>query len=253
MYLDEERSTYQKVILCIFAAMAVIFAVWTAVSRSNEGVLFYETLLAVSEEDGQTVYSGELYGEAVTITCREENGTKLVDFSAPGHYSAACRVEYPEGTITTEFSKTIPRIRILRNDEVLFSGGYDPDPENWYMDYYNEDGTLTLSVVTSIRTSDGTDPWFNFEFDTSDIIRFANGPGISARGSWGIYFLTLFVTIICALLTAFPNTVFHLQHFLSVRDPEPTEFYYFMHKVGSVIFVVMLLITYIKGVTTFVS
>ena len=79
--MDIERQPYQKIILCLLAAMAVLFAVWTAVSRTHEGVAFQETLLTIHEEDGQTVYSGKLYGTPFTITCREENGTTHADFA----------------------------------------------------------------------------------------------------------------------------------------------------------------------------
>lgn len=253
MHLDTERERYQKIILCIYLAMAIIFAIWTGISRSNDGVQFRETLLEVSEQGGTTVYSGVVYGIPVTITNREENGTKYVNFSADGEYYATCRVEYPEGTIKTEFGTEVKRIKIIRNDEVLFSGGYDPAPEiNSYMKFYSEDGTWNMDPMVSIRASNGVDPWYNFEFDMSDIIRFAGSPKTSAYGSWGRYFLALFVSVIGAVTTAFPNTIFYLEHFLSVYNPEPTDFYYICHKIASVIYVGMTFFAYINGVFTLV-
>ncbi|MBR3704520.1 MAG: hypothetical protein IKM11_03415 [Oscillospiraceae bacterium] len=249
MHLDTERERYQKVILCIYLAMAIIFAIWTGISRSNDGVEFRETLLEVSEQGSATVYSGLVYGTPVTITRREENGTKFVNFSADGIYYADCRVEYPEGTIKTEFGTEVKRIQIIRNDEVLFAGGYDPAPEiNSYMKFYNEDGTWSMDPMVSIRASNGVNPWFNFEFDMSDIIRFAGSPKTSAYGSWGWYFLAVFFSLIGALETAFPNTIFYLQHFLHVYNPEPTDFYCFCHKVGSVIYAGVIFFLYLKGV-----
>ena len=249
MHLDEERERYQKVILCIYLAMAIIFAIWTAISRSNDGVLFRETLLEISQQGSTTVYSGTVYSTPVTITSREENGTKFVNFSADGVYYANCRVEYPEGTIKTEFGTEVGLIQIIRNDEVLFSGGYDPAPEiNSYMKFYNEDGTWSMDPMVSIHASSGVDPWFNFEFDMSDIIRFAGSPKISAYGSWGRYFFVVFISVICALETAFPNAIFFFNHFLSVRDPEPTDFYYTCHKIASIIFVGLVLWAYLECV-----
>ena len=244
----ERCSTFQKVIVCIFAAMAVIFAIWTAISRTNEGVVFHETLLKVTTRGDTTVYRGRLYGTPVTITSREENGTKLVNFSADGAYYADCRVEYPGGTIQTEFGSEVSRIKIIRNDEVLFSGGYDPDPKTVsYAHYYSEDGTWDTSFMLSISAG-GIDPWSSFEFDISDIMRFAHQPGLSAYGSWAVYFLALIVSVFCAFMTIFPDEIFYLEHVLSVHNPEPTDFYYFMHKVGSVICVILIFITYVKGI-----
>ena len=249
MYSDKNRKPYQNIILCLFAAAAVIFAIWTAVSRANEGVAFREELLEISQQGSATVYSGELYGTAVTITCRVEDGAKLVNFSADGKYYAACRVEYPEGTILTEHGLEVPRLRILRNDEILFSGGYDSSADSG-MKYYNSDGTWEPMVSTYVESSG--DPWHHFAFHTSDIMRFAGGPGTAAYGSWLCYFIALFISLIGALLTAFPNTTFYLSHSLSVRDPEPTDFYYATHKIGSWVYAFIVIMTYIKGITTIV-
>ena len=248
--MDMERSTYQKVLLCLLAAMAVLFAVLTAVSRTHEGVAFRDELLTIGEEGSQTVYSGTLYGDSITIICREENGTKLVDFDAPGHYTAHCRVEFPEGTITTEYGDAVPRIRILRNDEVLFSGGYDPTADD-HLRYFSEDGTFTIEPSISIYTSGG-DPWYHFELSVYDIMCFAMGPETSVRGSWAGYFIALLLTVIGALLTAFPETVFYLSHCLSVQDPEPTDFFYFTHKLGSILFAAIVLFLYCNGVLAIV-
>ena len=244
--MDTERQPCQKIILCLLAAMAVLFAVWTAVSRTHEGVAFQETLLTIHEENGQTVYSGNLYSTPFTITCREENGTTHVDFDAPGHYTAHCRVEFPEGTITTEFGKSVPRVRILRDEELLFSGGYDPAPDSSALKFCSEDGSWEPAV--SIGFMGNGDPWHYFEFSAWEIFDFATGQETSVRGSWRMYLMALFLTVIGALLIAFPETTFYLSHCLDVRDPEPTDFYYFTHKVSSVLLTGIILVLYCIGI-----
>lgn len=245
MSLDIERAPYQKIVLCLLAAMTVLFAVWTAVSRTNEGVAFQETLLEISEQGSTTIYSGTLYSTPVTITCREENGAINVNFEAPGHYTAVCRVEFPEGTITTDYGKTVPRIRVLRDGEELFSGGYIPDPDSSYPKYFREDGSpeAPISVYTS-----GADPWHGFAFDAFYIMKFAVGPEISARGSWPVYLIGLVLSVIGGLLTAYPETTFYLNHCFSVRDPEPTDFYYATHKFCSFAYAALMLFVYLWGV-----
>lgn len=246
MSLDTNRAPYQKIILILLAAMAVIFAIWTAINRANEGVLFRETLLEVSAQGDATVYSGRVYGTNVTITYRDENGTKFVNFSADGEYYAACRVEYPGGTIKTEYGTEVDRIKIIRGDEVLFSGGYDPAPTvNNLAKYYNEDGTWNMGTIVSVHAYTSSNPWNGFEFNLSDIMHFAHTPALSAHGSWGFYFLALVVTAIGALAVAFPETSFYLRHFLDVRDPEPTDFFYACHKIGSFVYVGASLVMYL--------
>ena len=253
MHLDTERDLYQKIILGIYLAMAVIFAICIAISRANGGVLFRDALLEVSEQGSTTVYSGTVYGTNVTITSREENGTKYVNFSADGEYYANCRIEFPEGTIYTQFETEVGRIQIIRNDEVIFSGGYSTDTFDFTdLAFFNEDGSHTFYPGNDIEIYSSSYPWSGFEFGVSSIVRFAGTPETTAYGSWGWYFMALFVAIIGALLTAYPNTVFFFEHFLSVQDPEPTDFYYFCHKVGSVLYVGFAFFMYIKAVFTIV-
>lgn len=247
--MDIERQPYQKIILCLLAAMAVLFAVWTAVSRTHEGVAFHDRLLEIGEQGGTIVYSGTLYGTPVTITSREENGIRYVNFSADGEYYAACRVEYPEGTITTEHGQSVQRIRVIRNDEVLFSGGYDPEPDgNDFLRFFSEDGSWDPLVTVS--TMGNGSPWHYFEFDVHDILRFAGEVETSVRGSWRMYLTALFLTVIGALLIAFPETTFFLSHCLDVRDPEPTDFYYFTHKLSSILLTGIILVLYCIGIFT---
>lgn len=249
--MGNERSTFQKILLCLLAAMAVVFTVWTAVSRTHEGVAFHDRLLEIGEQGDTIVYSGTLYGTPVTITSREENGIRYVNFSADGEYYAACRVEYPEGTITTEHGKSIRRIRVIRNDEVLFSGGYDPEPDgNDFLHFFSEDGSWDPPVTVSAMGNGN--PWHYFEFDVHDILRFAGEVETSVRGSLAVFFAALFFSVIAAILTAFPDELFYLSHFLYVRDPEPTYFYYLCHRVACVLLLIIVFVVYCKGVSTIV-
>ena len=56
--MDEERTRLQKILLVLLAAMIVLFAILTGVSRAHKGVLFQESLLQKSESGGQTTYAG---------------------------------------------------------------------------------------------------------------------------------------------------------------------------------------------------
>ena len=105
-----------------------------------------------------------------------------------------------------------------------------------------------MSTIVSVQGYSSSNPWIGFEFDLSDIMRFANGPSLSAYGSWGWYFMALVVTLISALAVAFPETSFYISHFLSVRDPEPTDFYYACHKIGSFLSVGIVFVMYLIAV-----
>lgn len=54
-----------------------------------------------------------------------------------------------------------------------------------------------------------------------------------------------------SLTVAFPMAWFKLNRFLSVRDPEPSDFYLAMMKVEWVLVPVLLLIGYLWGLTLY--
>ena len=245
MHHDHERTLFQKVILCILAAMTVLFAILTALSRSHEGIVFEKKLLDITQEESQTVYTGKIHGERVTVITYAEDGGDMVDFTVGDRYHALCRVEYPEGTISTDFGTDVHRIRVLRDGKELFRGGYDPDTKDAYRKYYNEDGTWEPFV--SIKAHYGNDPWYYYELSVGDILYFVNGPKVSVQGSWSLYMMALLMAALAAVEVAFPKTLFHLNHRWYVQNPEPTDFYYFMHGLASVVMAGAALVFYIMA------
>lgn len=247
MRFFSDRKPYQRIILSAFAAMAVIFFVWTLINSGQPGVLFRNVLM---KRESVGVYSGELYGEFVTVTCGEDQGTKLVDITANGqHFS--CRVEYPEGTIRTKDGKEIPRIRILCNDEVLFSGGYDPEAAFVNSKYYRDSGTsASLSTICFAISGEGAE---SLELSASNILFFADEPDLSVRGNWGYYLIAVLVSIVGAVAIAFPDELFYLRHFLHVHDPEPTELYYTVHKLSSFLYAAIVFVLFLHSATTITS
>ena len=61
--------------------------------------------------------------------------------------------------------------------------------------------------------------------------------------------LGLLLAVLCGLQTAFPLAFFYLRHALAVEDPEPTEFYLFMQRVGSVVAAAAVFGLYLYGLT----
>ena len=63
------------------------------------------------------------------------------------------------------------------------------------------------------------------------------------------YALGVFFSLLAAAMVAFPRFFFRFQHALSVRDPEPTDFYLAMQKVNWVLLTAVALGVYIWGAT----
>lgn len=239
MNRDYTRSKLQIGALCALLVLAIIFAALTAVSRQHKGISFEEMFMEMEEQDGKIIYTGRKHGEDVTVICYEEDGADVVDFTVGDRYRHLCRVEYPAGNILTEWGEAVQRIRILRDGLTIFSGGYGAGG------YYAEDGSWDPMLTIKAGYSD---PWYDYEFTAGDICYFADGPETVARGSWVFYAVMVFLSLIAAVEIAFPETLFYLNHFLSVKDPEPSDFFWAMHRIGCVVIPLMILAGYIFGV-----
>ena len=251
--MDLERTKLQKAILIILLVMAVVFAVVTGVVRAREGVIFEEGLLSVSQDGERTVYSGRAEGQQVTITVYPEGEKQVVELAVGTLIDHTYRVEYLGGTIKGAQGE-YQRIRITMKgktflEETLFEGGYNPN--GVFSDFCDENGDPDM--IAYGRAVINGSIWYDYEMFPSQVMRFVNGPVTACRGDWLIYALAVFLSLIVAVCAAFPEHLFYWNHFLSVRDPEPTEFYMACQRVSWVIGAVVVLGVYLWGVTRIVS
>ena len=137
-------------------------------------------------------------------------------------------------------------IRILKNGTVLFEGAYDRDAS---YGWYDRDGQWDPGITITVST--GTAAGAPAGLDQYDVAYFADGPGLTARGSWGLYFIMVLFTLLVMLDVAFPTALFYLQHCCDVRDPEPSDFYLAMQKVSWAVYPFLLLLGYIWALRQF--
>ena len=134
----EKRSALQKAVLISVAAMAVAFAILTFVFHRLEGVKFEEGFLRVSaqaDDPAATVYAGKVQGERVKITvtdCPDEQRTE-VEVQVGDRVRDECAVETGLPPIQADQLGPVEHIRITRNGQLLFEGGYTAEHDmGWY-------------------------------------------------------------------------------------------------------------------------
>lgn len=242
---DSPRTLLQKIILCVLAVMPLLFGALTAWNNGRPGVPFEEGFLYLSQEGERTVYSGRAYHTPVTIAVYPDNGGTAVEFTLNQHEPVLCRVDWLEGTVTTEFKTDIPRVQVSRDGEVLFLGGWDR--QNGFL--FGEDGSWDPSFDIRVHIN-GDGPWEGYEFSAIEILRFAGEPEPDCQGSWGMFAIGVILSVIAALATAFPRFFFYWNHAPFVKDPEPTEFYMACQMAGIVILTVVIFIIYCMGLNS---
>ena len=240
--MTEERTRLQNIILLILAAMILLFGVLNVVSLFRKGVVFEETLLRIQTEADHTTYYGTVYGDEVSVTIRPAESQ--VEYIVENRTHDVYTVEYPKGLIPTEYG-SVSGIRILKNDQILFAGGYDPQQE--FMRWFDENGKWDPGVHFSYGTSGGKSA--PEALTKWDVMRFLEGPEPVHRGSIGLYLLMVLMTLLLMLDVAYPLVLFRLEHCCDVRDPEPSDFYLAMQKVVWVIYPFLLLAGYIFALT----
>lgn len=240
-----ELTRFQKVMLAVTAGMLVVFGLLMIVFRSHPGVLFEESLLNITEQEGRTVYSGKAHGTPVTITVTWPTNFKtVVDFTIGTDIHDVCEVEYPLDRMETEHGDTVNTIRITKNGEPLFEGGYDPEKEYGWYDASGEWVPFTGGGV--YIDGQNPNPWRGYEITLSQIVRFAFGPETSAHGHPTFFGMAVFVSLILVVDILFHKELFRLRHW-AARDPEPTEDYLVIERAGWVLSAVIIAGIYIAG------
>lgn len=237
-----ELTRFQKIMLAALAGMLAVFGVLMAAFRAHPGVLFEESLLKITEEEGRTVYSGKAHGTPVTISVTwPTNFEADVAFTIGTEIHDVCRVVYPTEQIQTERGDTVGGILVTRNGETLFEGGYDPETE---YGWYDKNGEWEPSANLQIRGYAGGDPWSGYETTAGDAVRFALGPKTSARGDPALFALAVFLTAFAAAYVLFWKTFFRWRHW-AARDPEPSEGYLYVEQIGWVVLAAVIAVAYI--------
>lgn len=240
----EERSKLQKAVLISMAAMVVLFGILTLISHVRKGVEFEGGLLRRTETEESVIYNGKVRGEQVEITVRAAGSGNLteVDFRIGNRIQDDCTLETGLPPIQAEQLGPVEHIRITRNGQLLFEGGYTAEHD---MGWYDLEGNWApfSSLEATFRTS-GENYWDSYKTSAGTILAFARGPERTARGSWMLYFTMLLFSGLLALDAAFPLVIFHWQHMCDVKDPEPSDFYLGMQRAGWCIYPILLLIGY---------
>lgn len=238
------RTPLQKILLILLLAMAVLFAVLTAVFRGQPLVRWADGLLRPSAEGTANLYTGSIHGSDVAVRVYPDGADTVVDFTIGSLRHHTGRVTWPDGMISREYGGAVPRVDIFLDDLLVFSGGCDKDSGTLYREDGSREPGLSIWATTSYSSY-----WSSYQVDAFDVLYFAMEPDIVHRGSWAVWGVTLFISLLTAVDIAFPLAFFYFRYSFSVNNPEPSDFYLSMQKVGWVVGIAVILGLYIWGVT----
>lgn len=237
----EEHTRLQKIVFRALAVMILVFGALMIVSRFQKGVEFDDTLLKARTTESGTAYTGKKFGQPLTITVTHPaENTAQVEYVLGTDTREVYTMEYPLERIRTEYGDMVPGIRVLKDGEPLFEGGYDPDRQ---MGWYDKNGAWDLDFEVHY----GGGPAAAAALNERNVAYFAQGPELTCRGSWLGYLGLVVLTLLLMLDVHCPEFFFNLRYSWYVENPEPTALYQRAQKVGWAVCPFLLLIGYIAA------
>jgi len=253
----KKLNLYQKIILLLLAAMLVAFTIAYSVVTSRVGYAYKKAILVPAAENGSTIYTGRVQGEKATVTVSPD---KAITFSYEEKVYGPYTVREDPSAIPDEhdWSYLMIGVEILEKDKVFFRGGV---MENGGPSYepllFDENGDLhgfTISYMGSDgieRDMDGN-PIDELAPSATDILQLANGPELTSKGNWGMWFFGVFVSLFIAASILYADELFRWSMSFQIRNAdkaEPSDWEIAQRYIIWTLFTVMALAGYIAGLT----
>lgn len=205
---------YKTVILILMIVMALVFAVIYFVANSRVGFEYKGAILVPSQENSSTVYSGEIQGRPVCITVSADKTVVFqCDSKTYGPYTAKeDPTAIPKDNGSAQY---MTGVELRKGEEILFRGGVIKN-EDYYM-LFKEDESMD-----SIFSSGGSSG-VSLEPSVSDILELMDGPKLTHKGLWGVWFGAVLICGMNALSIFFEEDLFYWRLQWWTRNAENAE------------------------------
>ena len=246
-------------LLILLVTAIPLFAVVTAVQCSRTGIEYGDVFLRRTETDGVIQYAGRENGQDSVFTVGPDGRVEYRwGEETYGPYTVReDPAAAPEPSMGDSYiPEGLTGVEVRRGDEVLFRGGWNPDPNSWFS-LYDENGNELSGVIFSATLSDGTVIGPDGEVITTreqheptvaGLLRVALAPELVHRGSWLIY---TFVTLLAAVgmgYILFYRELFYWNMSFTIQNPksaEPSDWYVFSSLLGMTVITGAVLVLYV--------
>ncbi|MEG0693040.1 MAG: hypothetical protein RR444_08160 [Oscillospiraceae bacterium] len=229
---------YKKPIRIILPIILVLLAVFYLYAFFQKGIIFYDNFLKRSVVGEEILYNATPYYGDITIKVAPMHSNEYkISYEVPDNEIQSFMVHISE---EVEYEQDVKIYSV--DNKLLFDGKYRSNNSYFLFDKnghpFMEDGGV--SIVYSNSTT--THPFENFKPSFSHMICIINEKEVVFRGNFLILLFALLLLGLTAFDMKFPLAFFKMNHFLDVRDPEPTDFYIAMQRVTWVIMPIIAII-----------
>lgn len=248
----KDLNYYQKGILIITIAMALVFAVIYPKTISRVGYRYNDAILVQTQENGNTLYSGTIKGKEACFTV--SNNTVLLQYGDKTYGTYTVKEDPTAIPEKDDLKSSMTGIEVLEGDTVIFRGGVLDVGDFYWL--YNEDGTMDNMIGISYTTSDGIErdengkPIDRMKPTVSTIYELINNPELTHKGEGLAWFGAVFISILNVVSILFADELFRFNLSFRVRDAysaEPSEWEVAGRYIGWTVITIMVLVIYITG------
>ena len=251
----KKLNLYQKIILLLLSAMLVAFTIAYSIVTSRVGYAYKKAILVPNTENGSTIYTGRVHGEKATVTVSPD---KAITFSyEEKSYGPYTVLEDPSAVPDKqEWADLMTGVEILEKDKVFFRGGVvESGGPSYEPLLFDENGDLhgfTISYTGSDgieRDMDGN-PIDELAPSATAILQLADGPELTSKGNWGMWFFGVFVSLFIAASILYADELFRWSMSFQIRNAdkaEPSDWEIAQRYIAWTFFSAMALAGYIAG------
>lgn len=218
-------NLYQKGVLIVMTAMAVIFAVIYSMTISKVGFEYKDAIFVPSQENGSIMYSGKLQGQKAYFSVSPD---KTVIFRHGDKIYGPYTAKEDDTAIPEEEkqSEDMVGVELRQGDDILFRGGVSDHGGSYWL--YSEDGILdnfgfSYNVGDGIERDENGNAIDPVEPSASAILELMNGPALTHKGDWSAWFGAVFLCLLNAFSVLFADELFRWNLTFQIRNAEQAE------------------------------
>ncbi len=215
---------YQKIVLLLMAAMTLVFAVIYPMTIAKTGFAYKGELLVMSEEDGDTVYTGKVQGQSARFTVYED-GTVRFQWGNKTYGPYTAREDPAAIPEDSDLGASMTGVELRRGEDILFRGGVMDSEFGPVL--YNEDGSwagLDISVSTNgVEIDENGNVIDPMEPSAVHILDLMAGPRLTHKGHWLALFVGLLICVGNGLFMLFADELFRWQMSFRIRGADRAE------------------------------
>lgn len=246
----EEMSRGRRIILLIHPVLLILSVILHLTLGQQQVVSYRDRYLRYEQQGAAAVYSGRAEGFNVKYAASSDS---VVEFWLDGELDSTYTVTEDPTAIpgTSEAAalggpENLTGIEIRKGDEVWFRGAYPTYYSYYWLLDENGRGDPSDSIVIVGDSLPAPDP----APTPRDVLSFARGPEISARGRPEFILWGLLLSAICLATLLFEEQLFRWDLHFRVRDPygaEPSDWELFSRWAGWAALTGVALLTYVLG------